>query len=46
MSSRARQYLAGTRSDNVRLGVSVLDGFGKNLELLELIFFTSSNRPS
>jgi hypothetical protein len=34
-------------SDIVRqgLGVSILDGFGKNLELLESIIFTSSNMP-
>jgi hypothetical protein len=28
--------------DNVQLGVSVLDGFGKNMKLIDLIIFTSS----
>jgi hypothetical protein len=30
-------------SDNVRLGVSVWDGFEKDLKLIHLIIFTSSN---
>jgi hypothetical protein len=29
--------------DNVRLGVSVWGGFEKDLELIDLIIFTSSN---
>jgi hypothetical protein len=29
--------------NNVQLGVSVGDGFGKDLELVDLIIFTSSN---
>jgi hypothetical protein len=39
--------LTQVRTDIVRqgLGVSVLDGFGNNLELLDSIIFTSSNTP-
>jgi hypothetical protein len=32
-------------SDNVRLGVSVWDDFGKDMKLIDLISFTSSNTP-
>jgi hypothetical protein len=31
--------------DNVQLGVSILDGFGEDLELIDLIIFTSFNTP-
>jgi hypothetical protein len=31
--------------ENVRLGVSVWHGFGKDLELIDLIIFMSSNMP-
>jgi hypothetical protein len=41
---RARQCLTG--QDNVQLGVSVSDSFGKDLESLELIILTSSTRPT
>jgi hypothetical protein len=50
------QYLAGTFCggcrlyraglDNVRLGVSICDSFGKDLESLDLIIFTLSTRLS
>jgi hypothetical protein len=43
ISGRARQ--CPTWPDNVRLGVFVWDGFGKDLELVDLIIFTSSNTP-
>jgi hypothetical protein len=41
ISGRAGQ--CPIRLDNVRLGVSDWDGFGKDLELIDLIIFTSSN---
>jgi hypothetical protein len=38
ISGRVRQ--CPTWPDNVRLGVFVWDGFGKDLELVDLIIFT------
>jgi hypothetical protein len=43
ISGRARQCSAGP--NNVRSGVSVKDRFGKDLELINLIIFISSNMP-
>jgi hypothetical protein len=43
ISGRAGQCPTGP--DNVQLGVSVWDGFGKDMELTDLIIFTSSNTP-
>jgi hypothetical protein len=43
ISGRTGQCPIG--ADNVRLGVSILDGFGEDLELIDLIIFTSFNTP-